>query len=423
MKILILSNNPLSHTSNNGKTIASIVSVLRENEFAQIHFSRESVEADFSLIECGISDEKVLRLFADKLFPTRCFSKEQSLGSPTSNTVRGLFSKASRFSKEFYRLMREILWFLPLGHKNELIDFAVKFKPDILFFVAGDFIFSNRLAIELQEKTGCRMVTYFTDDYIFIKHGWNIFGHLRSLLVFRVFRQIVALSSSYLTISHAMKDRYDSVFNKASSLAYNVVEHIVDDEDKSLDPSRNEIVTIVYAGGLHLDRLSSIEILAKYVENLSSNVRIKVFSGDSADSKVRKRMSCYKRVELMDPVTSDALRGILRNADILLHVESFDAYYASRTRYSLSTKIPEYLSFGKPILAIGPEFVASMRHLQECSICITQPEVEITKVKRLLQSKDFRTAMGKLSIQKFKKDHNKKSLEKNIRRAFSNGIN
>ena len=76
------------------------------------------------------------------------------------------------------------------------------------------------------------MVTYFTDDYIFIKHGWNIFGHLRSLLVFRVFRQIVALSSSYLTISHAMKDRYDSVFNKASSLAYNVVEHIVDDEDK-----------------------------------------------------------------------------------------------------------------------------------------------------------------------------------------------
>ena len=192
---------------------------------------------------------------------------------------------------------------------------------------------------------------------------------------------------------------------------------------RSLDPSRNEIVTIVYAGGLHLDRLSSIEILAKYVENLSSNVRIKVFSGDSADSKVRKRMSCYKRVELMDPVTSDALRGILRNADILLHVESFDAYYASRTRYSLSTKIPEYLSFGKPILAIGPEFVASMRHLQECSICITQPEVEITKVKRLLQSKDFRTAMGKLSIQKFKKDHNKKSLEKNIRRAFSNGIN
>ena len=51
-----------------------------------------------------------------------------------------------------------------------------------------------------------------------------------------------------------------------------MVEHIVDDEDKSLDPSRNEIVTIVYAGGLHLDRLSSIEILAKYVENLS-NVR------------------------------------------------------------------------------------------------------------------------------------------------------
>ena len=50
-----------------------------------------------------------------------------------------------------------------------------------------------------------------------------------------------------------------------------MVEHIVDDEDKSLDPSRNEIVTIVYAGGLHLDRLSSIEILAKYVENLSSS--------------------------------------------------------------------------------------------------------------------------------------------------------
>ena len=104
MKILILSNNPLSHTSNNGKTIASIVSVLRENEFAQIHFSRESVEADFSLIECGISDER----YCD-CSPINCFLRDVSqknvfriANKPYSDFLAKQFARVPSIDEKYY---------------------------------------------------------------------------------------------------------------------------------------------------------------------------------------------------------------------------------------------------------------------------------------------------------------------------------
>ena len=64
--------------------------------------------------------------------------------------------------------------------------------------------------------------------------------------------------------------------------------------------------------------------------------------------------------------------------------------------------------------------VGSIKHLQGTAICITEPEVDIAKANKLIQSKDYRTALGKLSAEKFKKDHNKKHLTKTIRAAFFN---
>lgn len=416
MKILILSNNPVSTTANNGKTIASIISVLGDHDFAQIYFDSDMPETNLPLVHVSLTDKKVLGLFIRKFNPKGWGSSENSFDIQAS----GVLSSASRYKVELYRLAREILWFLPLGHKKELIDFAVDFRPDILFFVAGDFIFANRLAIELQKKTGSQMVTFFTDDYMFIKHDWNILGHFRSFLISRFIKKVVALSSNYLTISPSMKVRYDRFFDKTSVIAFNIVEQVLDAKCEPLDALRSDKVTIVYAGGLHLDRLSSIEILARHVETLHDDVSIKIFSSDSRDIEVQKRLSCFKTVELLAPVSPDSLVVILQDADILLHVESFDPYYSSRTRYSLSTKIPEYLSFGKPLLAIGPQLVGSIKHLQGAAVCITEPEVDIAKANKLIQSKDYRTALGKLSAEKFKKDHNKKHLTKTIRAAFFN---
>ena len=121
----------------------------------------------------------------------------------------------------------------------------------------------------------------------------------------------------------------------------------------------------------------------------------------------------------MDPVTSDALweSFVMPIYYFMLSPLMLTMHQERDTLYQPNL---EYLSFGKPILAIGG-FVASMRHLRVFNLP-TQPEVEITRLKGFYRVK-ISELLWKAKYPKIKKDHNKKSLEKNIRRAFSKGIN
>jgi hypothetical protein len=73
-------------------------------------------------------------------------------------------------------------------------------------------------------------------------------------------------------------------------------------------------------------------------------------------------------------LTAAEVPVMLAKADVLVHVESFD--YSSRrsTVLSMSTKIPEYLSSGGCIMAIGPKDIASIRYLKE-----TKSAIVVTK--------------------------------------------
>ncbi|GAB3957775.1 hypothetical protein GCM10027614_73890 [Micromonospora vulcania] len=66
-------------------------------------------------------------------------------------------------------------------------------------------------------------------------------------------------------------------------------------------------------------------------------------------------------------LASDEVPAALRSADVLVHIESFDQEIRRYTRYSVSTKIPQYLASGRPIFGYGPAEVASMNHIQEAN--------------------------------------------------------
>ena len=74
---------------------------------------------------------------------------------------------------------------------------------------------------------------------------------------------------------------------------------------------------------------------------------------------------------------------------MLVHVESFDNKSRQLTKLSISTKIPEYLATGKPIIAIGPREVASLEYLKDCSLWITNKNDIYNKIKLFSRGNDF----------------------------------
>ena len=91
-----------------------------------------------------------------------------------------------------------------------------------------------------------------------------------------------------------------------------------------------------------------------------------------------------------------------------MHVESFDEKSKNSTRYSLSTKIPEYLNSGVCIFAYGPDDIASIEYLKENSVafvCSNKTDLRLT-LKKLLFTPELSIKFEEQGLELAKAKHN-----------------
>lgn len=92
--------------------------------------------------------------------------------------------------------------------------------------------------------------------------------------------------------------------------------------------------------------------------------------------------------------------GVLKqmeNSHFLLHIESFDEKDRLYTRYSISTKIPEYMMSKRGIIAFGPSDIASIEIFKDNNLgCVltemdTDEEIKnkVNQFIRLYNQYDF----------------------------------
>ena len=81
------------------------------------------------------------------------------------------------------------------------------------------------------------------------------------------------------------------------------------------------------------------------------------------------------------PVHNKDISKILARAHILFLPISLDRQTSKFTRYSMSTKMGEYLSSEVPVIYMGPEDIAMTDFLKEkaCAYCITKKDSNILK--------------------------------------------
>ena len=114
---------------------------------------------------------------------------------------------------------------------------------------------------------------------------------------------------------------------------------------------------------------------------------IKVFSTATPDRKI---MASFEQsgVQFCGGLDSSGVITQMENSHFLLHVESFDKVNRTYVRYSISTKISEYLSSGRGIIAYGPHEVASIELLNNNSFgcCITDLDSSEDIEKKILEA-------------------------------------
>ena len=184
----------------------------------------------------------------------------------------------------------------------------------------------------------------------------------------------------------------------------------------------------LYAGGLHFKRYETLNLLAKSIAKYNLNTKgkkaiLKIYSGSEPSRDIKRYLNIKGASMFCGSLTPQELKVELNRCDIPVHVESFDRKCIESTRLSISTKIPEYLSLGKPVLAIGPSEVASMKYLEECAFCITNSDIIYEELMKFLADNKLKENLSNEALNKFNKNHNTDIYVKVMREHMQRLIN
>lgn len=422
-KILVISNNSFSENNNNGKTLASFFSEFDSENIAQLYFSSEVPSGTKIKKFYRISDKEVFNSFFKNI---NCGNPITKFENSTSNEIKNNYLLEYFKNSNFIRLLREIIWKYSNWKNKSFDNWLEAFSPDIIFLCAGDSGFSYRIANYISSKYKTKIIVYITDDYILPRKTVNIFWWIRRNYIYSKMYNMVKKSHLLITISDKMREKYKEVFNKNSFVAVNMTESLK--RDIHIEKNKYNKLTLIYAGGLHFKRYETLillcNVIKKYNENsIDLEIFLEIYSNQIPNKNILDKLNIDSCSKFLGTLNKEELIAKLNKADIPVHVESFDLKCIESTKLSISTKIPEYLSLSKPILAIGPKEIASLEYLKDIAYCITEPNILYESLSILINNHKLQEDLSMAAYSKYTNCHDREVLIKNFKKSISNCIN
>ena len=359
-RLLIISNNVLSRTNNNGKTIYSYIKSLDCQNVRQLYFSGE-----IPMIE----GYEYYRLYDKDVIRER-FSKikkgSRILADP--NVEDKWYREAKHTYGDIQRLARELLWYNAWSSK-ELWNWIDEYRPTHIFFHAGDACFAYDICMAIVKKYHCKLSVYVTDDYVMKKRDEKIFSKFRRILIRNKLIKCLSMTQTFFTVSDIMSIDYYKEFKRKSIPIVNITESLKLDGVHQSD----EKIKLIYAGSLYYGRDDLLKLLGESLCRYNKNNEKKAILTIYSNTDVKRTSLAAVNIPsviLGGNIGQEELKLKYNEADVIVFVESFQKRYVEKTKYSLSTKIPESLSLERPILAIGPKDIGSMDVLRDVAYCI-----------------------------------------------------
>lgn len=403
MKVLVISHNSFSKIYNNGKTLSSLFSHFKKEELCQLFFT-DKREVDFDRCkDYYLCTDRDVLISIFKRYKCGKVLNSRNICSTSQNPSVNRWTNGKKSS--VLLMLRTLIWLIGNWYNKDLNKWLKDQSPDCIFYVGGDSIFSHIVARRIKKSLRIPMSVYFTDDYIITP---NTNWYLKLLNI--SYKKTISQSSLCYVIGEKMSNAYEAYFHKKFIPVINTIEL------KEFIPyTSKQPLNINYFGGIHLGRYDAIINLCQLLNSKENdNLSINIYTFTNLSQTQYRTLENYN-VNIYRGITGDALETAMRNTDLFIHVESNEEKYKSLTQYSVSTKIPEYMMYAKPIIAYGPRGLASMELIESVndSLVIYSDEkyefsYRINKVKDILQNSNSLEVIARdnynYAIENFNKD-------------------
>ncbi len=374
-RVLIFQHNPMSRETANGKTLGVFFSQFSPQNLAQIYVTAQKTDTSM----CGrffhIAEKSMLKKHpADTTY---------THATNVTSTAIASRRRPIPLAMPYITIFRDWLWRQNRWDTLELKRWIDDFAPDCLFFSGGNIASEYDIAVRLCQRYQIPMILHIGDDYFTYKKHFPILQCLYQNRIRRCFRRTYDFAKCVVAISGTMKEIVINAFG-GSDKHYVVAMNAID--SKAVFPPNDKLnnpIRITYAGNLGLDRMDTIFSLCDALKILSArqiNIALSLYSHSNLTNKQLQKIRSYKFCKFEGAVEANKYAAVVKQSDIMLHIESFRRKHRKILESGFSTKTPELLSSGRPALIIGPEYSSTVKFFVQNkagTIILTNEPLEI----------------------------------------------
>lgn len=370
-KLLILNEQSSYKKNATGITLRSIIASYPNEQILELYIdSRDQNEAKNSDHKsmCVIDSfpiQKIIRNYGSK--------KQKSINKKIVNT------KKNDFKSKLKRVIINLNDISPMKNNESLYTELEKFKPDVIYTL-GASVAVMKQAIAISRKFDIPIVVHFMDDWPhFLQNEKGITNKIYKKILRKWLNKTYKNMSIGLGISPQMCENYE----KETGIEHIPLMNSVDINQfytpHKIDKSP---FIITYAGGLHLDRWKALIEIKNVIGSLNQNrnKKIELHLYTNAD-ETEEVLSNFKEpfVKLFKYVNHNEIQKIYATSNALVHTETSNELLLNYFRFSISTKIPEYLATNRPVLFYGPDEMGLYDYLNNNNIAFVASNVSQLK--------------------------------------------
>ena len=360
-RVLIISNQCLSQSSSNGRTLGNLLNGWPKEQLAQ--FCVIAKDPDWNLCDnyyC-LEDRTVLHSFLHQIKAIgRKLIKENGSNNAIETKPSGMRRKT--LLKVF---LRELVWSNKRWNSKCFKSWVADFNPNVVVLQFGDTFFTLDIAYEIATIKNIPLVIYNTEGYYFFPRNWHHQSILDKLL-FPIYKgiyskkveRVMDIAKHCVYLNDKLKNDYDHIFGCSSTVIYN---------SSSIEPSDlpffiGKYPKFCYLGNLGLDRDSALVEIGEVLLSINREYAIDVYG--NADDHVRQRLISAPGVNYCGLVSYEDVKNIISESDILFHVETEKGYKERQLQYAFTTKIADSVSSGRCFLVYAPDELACSSYIK-----------------------------------------------------------
>ena len=381
MKILILSVDPWKQNNSFGNTYSNLFSKIENIEIAHVYLLDGSPDIEnniscyYQIPESEIISS-VLKFPRNKhrvgreIYTSEIEEKKCKTTNPPKDS-KGIYSKLLNIGKRHHWgvmfTARELAWKIGNINYDGLFNFIERFNPDLFLLAYYNVYNSNHIAQRICRHFDIPMVMVMMMDHYSLKRiSWNPFFWIGRFKKRAMIRRLVSRSEKMFVISRKLKEEIERDLHIPCKILYKIP-----DETRSHQPyiPHEGIIKFLFTGNIYANRWKCLAMLA---EELKENRigKLDIYTATPITKKMLQALNIEGVSELHEPVNQDRIIELQNAADVLIHTESLDKKNRLLVRCAISTKIMDYLSVGRCILAIGPKEVSSFEYLEDNDLAL-----------------------------------------------------